>query len=357
MDRTLSTIEKMLGGEFSSDPRCSRFPLPLIPPETPDGISYTHSGYIVTPEMAKDWVLHRSIRRDLMPRTMIHDNVVPNRKYLISYVKDIARRLQRPGWWNRGIHQGAAFTPDGFILDAQHRFAACALSGVPIIFPVAVNVPWSAFKDIDQNRHRTAHQMLDIPYATAAASVARHLIPVLEGDSETTVSRTGRDHNEQVIEICLGWPYFAEDQSWMKEIYEAGSETGIPTGPLGSACIGALASGVGPDEVQQFLNGLRPLSRDVKYLTIGTNGDDPRRLLARFFKKQRDSRGSGRQSISAAEQRSNAAVIRYAMDVWLKRNSDKPKKIRVMQRWPETNDLPRLWDESAIRRFHNQYVN
>lgn len=358
MERVPSTIEKLLGGEFSSDPRCSRFPLPDIPKDAPRGIPYVHSGVVIEPEVARDWILHRTIRREVMPRSISHREVLPNRKYLVAYAQQGARKLQDdPSWWNKGTHQGLAFTDDGFTLDGQHRLTWCALSGVPIILPVAVNAPWSAFKDIDQNRARSAHQMLDIPYATAAASTARHLIPVLDGDSSTTVARIGREYNEQVIEICLGWPYFAEDQSWMKEIYEAGGETGIPTGPLGAVCIGSLASGVGPDEVQQFLNGLRPLTRDVKYLTIGTNGDDPRRLLAKFFKRQRDSRGAGRQSIGAAEQRSNAAVVRYAMDVWLRRDSDKPKKIKVMQRWAETNDLPRLWDETAVRQFHKRYVN
>lgn len=358
MENSLSTIEKMIGGEFSSDPRCSKFPLPEIPEGTPDGISYTHSGYVVTPEIAKDWVQHRSIRRDVMPRDLTHDNVVPNRKYLISYLKTFTKKLQQPDWWDKGIHQGLAFTPDGFILDGQHRLAACVLSGVPIILPVAVNVPWASFNNIDQNRHRSAHQMLDIPYATAAASVAKHLLPVLDNRSATDHVYGGREYNEQVIEICLGWPYFAEDQAWMKEIYEAASESGIPSGPLGAVCIGGLAGGVPADDVQQFLNGLRPLSRDVKYITIGTNGDDPRRLLARHFKKQKDARGSNnRNSLTFADQRANAGTIRYCFDVWMRRNSDDPKKIKTIQRWPATSDLPPFINEREIREFHTKHVN
>lgn len=356
MNTSLSTIEKMLGGEFSSDPRCSRFPLPEVPDDAPDGISYTHSGVVVTPEMAKDWVLHRSIRRDLMPQALIHEHVVPNRKYLVAYAKHLTKKLQIPGWWNKGTHQGGAFTPDGYILDAQHRFVACALSGVPIILPIAVNVPWSAFKDIDQNRNRAAHQMIDLPYATTAVTTARYLLPAIHGDWQSLYAYKHKDYSEQVIEICLGWPYFAEDQPWMKEIHEASRESGVPTGALGSVVIGALASGVNPDEVQQFLNGLRPLSRNVAYLTIGSGGDDPRKLVAKFFRKELAA-NAGRKSQSAKDERAYTGMVRYAMNVWLARHDDEPVKITKMGRWSSAHDLPPFADSSAIRDFHNKHVN
>ena len=355
MQVDLSTIEKMVGGEFSSDPRCSRFPLPEIPDGTPQGVSYTHSGFVVTAEIAKDWILHRSIRRDVMPDDLKHNDVTPNRKYLIHYAKTWSRNLQKPGHWNKGIHQGLAFTPDGFILDGQHRLAGCALSGVPLIIPVAVNVPWSAFKDIDQNRHRSAHQMIDIPYAPEAASVARYLLPVLRGTSAVEFTFKGREYNEEVIEICLGWPYFAEDQSWMKEIKEAARE-GIPVGPLGSVCIGAMAGGADPDDVQQFLSGLQPFS-NVKYITIGTDGADPRQLLAKHFRMLSRNKGDKARYYDTSEQRANVGSIRNALDVWLRRHDEKPRKIKTMSRWGSDKDLPPLWNEPGIREFHDKHVN
>lgn len=357
MTRTLSTIEKMLGGEFTADPRNSRFPIPEIPKGTPEGISYTHSGVVIEPEVARDWVLHRSIRRDLMGEAgLVHDEVVPNRKYLVAYAKDLGKKLQRPNWWNKGTHQGGAFTRDGYILDSQHRLAACALSGVPIIMPVAVNVPWNAFKDIDQNRNRAAHQMIDIPYAPEAAATARHLIPFLRGDWHSVYAYKGRDHNEEVIDICLGWPYFAEDQPWMQEIKEASREAGISTGSLGSVVIGSLASGVNPDEVQQFLNGLRPLTRSIEYITIGSNGGDPRQLAARFFRKEYNENG-GRKSSTYADERAHCGAIRHAMNVWLARNQENPVKITKIQKWSSNHDLPSIGRPSAIQDFHAKYVN
>jgi len=358
MERTVTTIEKMLGGNFSSDPRKSRFELPEVPENAPKGIPYVHSGMIVDPETAQDWILHRTIRREIMPKAVTHAEVVPNRKYLVGYAQYGARKLQADTtWWNKGTHQGLAFTADGFIIDGQHRLSWCALSGVPIMLPLAVNVPWSAFKDIDQNRSRAAHQMIDLPYATTVVATARYLLPVLNKESATLHTYPGRDHNDKIIEVALGWPYFAEDQSWMKEVYEAGKEAGIPTGPLGAIVVGSLAAGVNADEVQQFLNGLRPFTRGVPYITIGTNGSDPRQLLAKYFNTQKVSTGANRKFTSAADNRSNAAVIRNAMDVWLRRHSDKPRKINTMNRWPDVHDLPAFPNEDGIRAFHAQHVS
>lgn len=357
MTRTLSTIEKMLKGEFTADPRNSRFPIPEIPKGTPEGISYTHSGVVIEPEVARDWVLHRSIRRDLMEEVgRAHEEVVPNRKYLVAYAKEMARKLQQPGWWNPGTHQGAAFTPDGYILDAQHRLVACALSGVRLIMPVATNVPWNAWNDIDQNKMRSAHQMLDIPYATTAAATARYLLPFIHNTWPSVYAYKKREYSEQVIQICLGWPYFAEDQAWMQEVHEAASEAHIPTGAVGSVVIGSLASGVNADEVQQFLNGLRPLTRSVRYETIGSDGDDPRQLVAKFFSREFLANKS-RKSNSYDDERAYSGAIRHAMNVWLARNQDNPVKISKIQKWSSNHDLPPIGRPSAIQDFHAKHVN
>lgn len=353
----LSTIEKMLGGEFTSDPRLSRFPLPEIPAGSPEGVPYVHSGFVITPEMARDYLLNRVIRRDRMPRDLLTDDILPNRKILIAYAKMGARKLREdPAWWNRGTPQTASFTREGFLLDAQHRMAWCALSGNPILLPVALGTPWSAYHDIDQNRRRAAHQMLDIPYASQAAAVARHLIPTLRGTSAREWVVSGAATNEMVIEICLGWPYFTEDSPWMSEINAAASEAKIPGAPLGAAVVGALAGGANADDVQQFLNGLRPLTYNVPFITIGTDGDDPRRLLARYFGKMRSRRDAGKR-YTEAQERSNAAAIRYMLHVWLMRHEDRPIKVKQVISWPPNRDLPPLWNEPAITRFHSDHAN
>lgn len=353
----LSTIEKMLGGEFTSDPRLSRFPLPEIPAGHPEGVPYVHSGFVITSEMARDYLLNRVIRRDVMPKDLLTDEVLPNRKILIQYAKTGAKKLREdPLWWNKGTPQTASFTREGHLLDAQHRMTWCALSGNPILLPVALGTPWSAYHDIDQNRRRAAHQMLDIPYASQAAAVARHLIPSLRGSSAVEWAVSGPASNEETIEICLGWPYFAEDSPWMSEINAAASEAKIPGAPLGAAIIGALAGGANADDVQQFLNGLRPLTYNVRFITIGTDGDDPRRLLARHFHKMRSLRDT-KKRYTEAQERSNTAVIRRMLHVWLMRNADKPIKVKQLTGWPADKDLPPLWNESVIQDFHRTYAN
>ena len=84
-----STIERMLGIEFSSDPRASVHPLPEAPKgiKMVDGIPYLISGHYLTPDVAKDWLQHRVIRQEYMPDALKHEDVIPNRKFLIQYAK------------------------------------------------------------------------------------------------------------------------------------------------------------------------------------------------------------------------------------------------------------------------------
>lgn len=183
-----------------------------------------------------------------------------------------------------------------------------------------------------------------------------HLLPTLEEKSHILYTRTGNDFLDAILEVCLGWPYFALDQAWTKEISDAALESGIPAGPLGSVCIGALAGGAPADEVQQFLNGLRPLTRGVDYVSIGSSGKDPRQLAARHFAKLRNRRDrKGR--MSAEYERATVGSVRYAMNVWLTRFDENPTEISVISSWARDKDLPPLWNEEKIRAFHNQFVN
>ena len=244
------------------------------------------------------------------------------------------------------------------ILDGQHRILACALSNVPIILPLAI-VPWSAYKDIDQNRNRSPQQMIDLPYANQIAAIARHIIPALNGTTATDFNATGREYADQVIEIALGWPVFAEDQPWMREIFEAASACGAAAGPLGGPVVSILASeenGKASDEAQQFLNGLRPLSRDVEYITIGETGKDPRRLLAKYTTREKNARRAGQPS-SLGDSRATAAVIRHAVNIWMLRHTDNRIKTTMLSRWPDSRDLPPMWREEAVRAYHDQFVN
>lgn len=348
-----STIERMLGIEFSSDPRASRFPLPDVPAGAPEGIPWIESGFVLTPEIAKDWLTHRVIRQEFMPKALVHDDVIPNRKFLIQYVKTWRKKLEN-GEWNRGTHQGAAFTPDGFLLDCQHRMAACVLSGIPIILPVAVNTPWSAFLITDDSRRRAPDQMIgELPYSKLCTSIARYLLPALQGSSKTEWSPRG--FNEDIVNICLGWPQFSADAQLTHTIHTISREARIPGPPLGAVCIGALAAGADPFEVQAFLDALRPYAK-VEFETIGTDGEDPRRLIGALFAKENRSKDS-RGRFSNDDQRSHAGTLRRAMTLWLNRNTDDREKVKTMQPIPKSRDLPPMWNEEGIRAFHEKNVN
>ena len=58
-----------------------------------------------------------------------------------------------------------------------------------------------------------------------------------------------------------------------------------------------------------------------------------------------------------SEQRANVGSIRNALDVWLRRHDEKPRKIKTMSRWGSDKDLPPLWNEPGIREFHDKHVN
>lgn len=62
-----STIEKLLKITFTSDPRRSRYPLPDIPEGWPKDRPYPLPPVTVTPDMARDWITHRIIRKGVTP--------------------------------------------------------------------------------------------------------------------------------------------------------------------------------------------------------------------------------------------------------------------------------------------------
>lgn len=361
---TRTAIEKMLDLDFVSDPRLSRFPIPETPGDflvkTPDR-PYPHPSYKVTPEMAKDVLKYRVIRVERMPRDLRHPEITSNRRFLLTTLNGTKKNqglvpMVSGGGWNPRISTPAVFTRDGFLLDGQHRFAACALSGVPIELPITTNGQWDTFAVLDTGRGRNAGQLLGdmIPYPDQSAAAAKLILPVLRGieRSDWTVPDAT---NQEIYELVHGWGVFHEIQegsgSWMKHVLQAAA-SGVPQGALAASVMMALAAGADPFAVASFLEGLKPSFQEA-YPMIGSRGRDPRYLLRRQYTNKR-----GAKKATDKDRRDQVSHVRRAMEVWLDYTSGSSLiELEKLQAAAENADLPVVWNASAVRQYHNERVS
>jgi hypothetical protein len=354
MEPGSTRIEKMLNLTFHSDPRKSRFPLPKIP------ASYLtkHPGkpyvtpFEVTPEIARDWLKWRIIRRDVTPKELLHDEFVSNRRFLPNA---LTGSTHKKGWVDtfkdgdiRMTHQGIAFTWDGFVLDGQHRLAACALSDVPYEPLLAQLVPWDAFTAMDGGRARSADQFIDLPHPTLCAAAARYILPTLsETDHREYYDRKAT--KEDVLNLVYGWGLFAGP--WMAEIQRASAGAKIPNTALAAVVMMALAAGgdKASEPVQEFLTGLNKGFSHRNFITIGKNGEDPRYLVRAHFI---ESINRGKRTFSANETYGNVGMLRRAMTIWMNR-----EEVSTLKPTPSHRPLPPVWNAEKVRTFHADHVN
>lgn len=357
-----SLIEKMLGIEFESDPRESRFPLMEAPEGHPQNRPFPFPAQRVSPEVAKDWLTYRVIRKEFTPKELLHADFCANRRFILSALRGSESRKGlvakiRDGEWNPGISQGIAFTPDGFLLDGQHRLAACVLAGKEIEVPICVNTPWDTFAETDDGRARTAGQLIDLRYADYCSAIAKYLMPGIYGTARDDFQYKGAPRQE-VIDLAMGWPLFHGE--WMGQIMVAHQSSGVPAAPLGAVVIGALAC-LTPEEmnteagdegspsvwrVQAFLDGLKKSYSPTDY----TGADDPRWQIRNLFNS--GSRGDSGGRLRQQDQRGNAGVLRRAMELWMNGEG-----ISQMGRTPAHRALPSFWREEKLAEYHHKHVN
>jgi hypothetical protein len=356
MEPGQSRIEKMLKIEFTSDPRLSKFPLPEIPADylaKYPGEPYTIP-FDVTPEIAADWLTHRVIRRDITPRELLHEDFGPNRRFLPNALTGSSSRKGWVATFKDGeikkTHQGIAFSWDGYLLDGQHRLAACLISGISYRPQLSQLVPWDAFTAMDSGRGRTADQFIDLPHPNLCAAAAKYILPVIKGEEARTYYDK-RATKQEVLDLVYGWGIF--EGPWMAEVQSAARAANIPNTPLAASVAMALAAGgdAATDQVQQFLNGLRKnFAADPRnYITIGNAGLDPRWVLRGAF-----SEGSSgkKRTFSSDETYGNVGVIRRCVQVWMDQ-----EEFTGTQRTPTSRDLPKVWRADAVRQFHATKVS
>lgn len=361
-----SAIERELDLDFVSDPRKARFPIPSPPKGHPEDLPYPYPAMEISPEMARDILRFRVIRLDVMPRELRHPKMTGNRRFLMAALKGSRRdkglvRILKQREWNPRIAAPITFTWDGFLLDGQHRIAACAMSGVPIKVPVTVNGQWDTFSVTDTGRGRSAGQLLgDVPYADYCAAAAKLILPVIYGVERKEWAITNAS-NQEIYDLVHGWPFFHESWenggTWMREVVRAAASR-VPLTPLAASTMMALAAGADPFHVQSFLEGLKPSYRDG-FPDIGSKGKDPRFLLRKIY-LMRDSK----KNPSETEKRQQVGHVRRAMQIWLdyrrwEERGEGPGIVELSQLHSVSSrsDLPGVWEADAVRKFHNERVS
>lgn len=346
MSTQTKAAEKMLGLEFISDPTKSKFPVPDPPPGTPEGQQYSVSNFVMSREMITDWLSYRVIVPERIPRQMRHEGIDPNRKIRDSRIE----------YWSamfRGNHpegevyipenpQGIVLSWDGFILDGQHRIAGAYNTGMDEFPCVAdFNAPWSVLRVMDTPLSRTAGQMVTVPNPTLVTSAVRMLMPAILGTE--TRDYTTRGYMHEIVRITESWP-FLRNPEWSNKVRKLGAD-GMPTGALGSVVYGALAAGADVYDVHAFLAGLVAFSAEAP-VTIGAEGKDPRRLLARkYFRVEKDKRAHARMIA--------AMNFRMGMASWLSRHDDNPLEMKALPATPRKgNSLPMFWESEKIREYY-----
>lgn len=144
---------------------------------------------LVTPEMASDWISHRTYNR--------------NRRISPSVVRKYIEDMTSGRW--KTTRQGLIFDTQGKIIDGQHRLSAVANAGVTVAFWVYPNEARDTFTVLDQGYKRTAAHLLAMPYSMHVASGARYLAALADQD-QWSMPRFSKITNPEIFETVQAWP-------------------------------------------------------------------------------------------------------------------------------------------------------
>lgn len=122
---------------------------------------------LVTPEMASDWLSHRSYDR----------NRKVSKTIVAKYLNDM-----KGGRW-KTTRQGLIFDTHGKIIDGQHRLSAVANGDLTVAFWIYPDEARDNFEVLDQGYKRQAAQLLNVPNSLIVASGARFLASLSDNDA------------------------------------------------------------------------------------------------------------------------------------------------------------------------------
>lgn len=211
---------------------------------------------LVTPEMASDWISHRSYDRNRKISKVI----------VAKYLQDM-----KAGRW-KTTRQGLIFDTQGKIIDGQHRLSAVANGEMTVAFWVYPNESRDTFEVLDQGYKRLPSHLLALPYASAVAAGARYLA-VLADEDPWSLPRFNRVTTPEIFQTVYEWP---ELSRYVTRAYDVRTATSITISPHLAVLAQAARTELGtPEKIKSWMDGL----------VSGDNlaADDPRLHLRNRF--------------------------------------------------------------------------
>jgi hypothetical protein len=149
---------------------------------------------IITPQVAEEF-LARSDAAKLQYNIEIVNRTLRNTK-----VAEYAR-VMRNGLWDGRSHQGIAISPEGFLIDGQHRMWAVSESLATVEMLVTYNVPREVQAVMDDGMRRTAYDFSR--FTKIHASIARLLASSSRHQTNIEVNELSETY-AAAIEFCVG---------------------------------------------------------------------------------------------------------------------------------------------------------
>lgn len=351
-----SALERMMGTEYTSDPRLARHSLPGgdLPSVLAGEASIPVGRWRITKEIAYDVVTNRIFRSDAIPRDL-HDPEQVNRDPSTHEVEKLVKEELLPGNWDQFTPEGAYFTKSGHVLDGQHRFIGfylaflyAARQGIelpPFSIPVTVNVPWASYDKIDTGLKRKAHQNL-VGYSDKprAGMTLKFLSPMLTGRERLTLfdERLGPKEMRFLETLFPEMRATSErEDGWFAESELAHRRTGIPAKIILSHLLGARRSGAEYAHLQEFLNPLMNPDQELRPW-------DPQDRLRTYAWDVRNRRKrAGRTKLNRNDEIQYTNMMRHALKAYLEGR-------RLDKMTASDKGLAEIWRPAQLQQWYKE---
>jgi hypothetical protein len=229
----------------------------MTTPESQYRLPSESGNYLVSPEMASDWVSTRN-----------HEKNRPISKHVVArYLGDMTAN---PSRWFEDSPEGLIFDTEGKIISGAHRLKAQANANVTLSWRIDVDRPRELFQYVDSGYKRSPAHGLHIPNASTVATGARFLA-VLPNRTRISLPGMSRVTTPQILATAKEYP----ELTWyagQTQLIRAG--TRIPQGPH-TAVLALAARTEYKERIPEWIDGLLRWNF--------TGDDDPRKRLARRY--------------------------------------------------------------------------
>lgn len=192
---------------------------------------------LVTPEMASDWLSHRTYNR----------NRKISKRIVGKYLTDM-----KAGHW-KTTRQGLIFDTEGKIIDGQHRLSAVANGELTVAFWVYPDEARDNFEVLDQGYKRAVAQQLGVPNATTVAAASRFIASLSDADA-FGLTRFNRISSPEMYHTVQEWQELTRYAIAVNEVRTA---TWIPGAPHLAVLAQAARTDVGSAEkIESWRRGL-----------------------------------------------------------------------------------------------------